>query len=183
MTAVLAIEHPEGVLIACDSFVGDDWADRIDRPKWFSLSRNLTLGWAGVLHGPLVVQAKLRYQRRRRNEEDVRYLYRTIAQPLHKILAESGIKADDEDNGVCFLIVYDGRVYSVLDNGAVLRSHHGYMVIGEGEELALGALCATEDMPPRERAERALRAAVRHNRYIQEPFFFQDLPAPRQRST
>jgi ATP-dependent protease HslVU (ClpYQ) peptidase subunit len=69
------------------------------------------------------------------------------------------------------LIAANGCVYEVGPDLCVVRSRYGYLAVGSGAQVAMGALAALPvDMPAQERALAALRAANRHSSYVRPPY-------------
>jgi ATP-dependent protease HslVU (ClpYQ) peptidase subunit len=80
------------------------------------------------------------------------------------------LPGDDELQAV-FLVICDGRAWSIDPSLAVTRSAHGYQAIGAGAAVALGALHATRGRRDHEvRVRTALEAAAAHADGVAPPF-------------
>ena len=87
-------------------------------------------------------------------------------------------KDNEQEEGGCFLVGIQGRLFKVDDDYQVGESLDGYTAAGCGEATALGALYATTDrMAPTRRVEIALKAAERFSAGVRGPFIIRSLPA------
>ena len=72
-------------------------------------------------------------------------------------------------SGAIFLLAHKDNLYRIESNFSVI-TFEDYVVIGVGEEVALGSLAETVGLKPEERILRALRAMQRHNRSVDPPY-------------
>lgn len=59
-----------------------------------------------------------------------------------------------------------------------LKPSSGYIAIGSGSPLAMGALCATEGWDAKTRLHAAMRAAQEHSPYVRCPFIYETVALP-----
>lgn len=178
MTAVCGIEHPEGVWLGTDSFIGNESIrDVTDRPKWFYRGRYLLVAYAGALRGAQVASLAPPTRRQRLNEADQDYLVRAVVESIRQAHKSYEVQKPADD-GTDYLIGYNGCLYMMQDDYSILRSKHGYAAIGVGQDMALGALAALQGEPlePKVMIERALRAAARHCPQVGPPFHVVNVP-------
>lgn len=176
MTVIVAMEHPGGVTVACDSFLGnDDVRVEMVGPKWWKAGA-LLVAWAGGVKIPQVVEHAGWRMRQRKNEPDQafvqRYAERIRAQHIEKRIACSESS---------YLLVYHGKCYEMETSDASLtRSGHGYAAIGHGEEYALGAMAyslAREPLlGPQQRLEYVLDAVLLHCPKVAKDWHFEFVP-------
>ncbi len=166
MTLVIGIEDAKGVVLASDSFIGDDeHRDTLDTPKWFKMG-SLWVGYAGSVVGARAAEHLYKPPQATPRERTTAYLFRVV-QGLYAACREAQLKPDDTS----FILAYKGRVYNVAEGGAPIRSASGYAAIGSGELLALSALAATESIKPVEtRARLVMGAASKHCLQVSAPF-------------
>lgn len=83
-------------------------------------------------------------------------------------------KDAEREEGGCFLVGVTGRLFMVGSDYQVGEAVDGYDAVGCGDQLALGALYATDGvgMSPQERLETALEAAERFSAGVRAPFAF-----------
>lgn len=101
------------------------------------------------------------------------YMVTQFVTAVRACLKEGGYakKENEQEEGGTFLVGVRGRLFAVCGDYQVVASADNYAAIGSGEDIALGALCATYgDLPPRLCIERALSAAERHNIGVRGPF-------------
>lgn len=166
MTLVIGIEDKDGVVLASDSFVGDDdHRDTLDTPKWFRLGQ-IWVGYAGSFAVARTAEHAYKVPQPLPRERPTAYLYR-VAQGIYSACREASVKPEDG----FLLMAYRGKVYNIADGGAPVRSANGYAAIGAGELQALSALAATEDRKDTEgRARAVMHAVSRHCLQVSPPF-------------
>lgn len=158
MTCIVGIECAGKVWLGSDAFIGTaDSSEALDAPKIWT-AHGVTVACAGNLgHADLAWRyAKLRRIRKREDPHEylTRVWYKALLSRTH--------------NDFSALVSVRGRLYGV-EAGGVMRSHHGYMAEGGGAPFALGSLYSTAGLPPKQRIELALGAAVRHSPNVREP--------------
>ena len=86
-------------------------------------------------------------------------------------------KNSDREEGGRFLVGVRGVLYTVYEDYQVGRAADGFAAVGSGEEPALGALFATQDigLGPRRRVRIALAAAERFSAGVRAPFVVKSL--------
>ncbi|WP_234710671.1 hypothetical protein [Sinorhizobium arboris] len=82
------------------------------------------------------------------------------------------------ERGGTFLVGYAGRLFQIRGDYQVAEPVDGFDACGCGSQIALGALFASSDAPPRERLEIALNAAERFCAGVRGPFHFESLASP-----
>lgn len=175
MTVCIAIEHAGGVLVACDSFLGNfDERDVVAAPKWWRAS-GILIAYAGELRVPQLAAAAPKRLRHRRDESDAAYVGR-YAEALRALHRARHVALSDTD----YLLCYRGGAYVMQSDASLVRSGYGYAAIGEAGVLrALAYSFLREpDLPPRERAAAVLDAEARHFTRCVPPWRFVDLPLP-----
>lgn len=60
--------------------------------------------------------------------------------------------------------------YEICNQKSIAESLDGFDACGCGSQVALGALCVTEDMKPEQRIISVLQAAERYNTGVRSPF-------------
>lgn len=175
MTVIAALEvdadektgKPAGVWVCCDACIGgEDWVDKLDRPKW-SRHGPILVATSGDTRTGQVVES-VRPKRRRKSEaDDQAYLIRALLEPAAKMVKDLVVESEASDVGdkkerdFNALLVYRGCVYLVDLSFGIHRSAYRYNAIGAGAQAALGSLASTEGDPCK-RIEKAVDAACRH---------------------
>jgi ATP-dependent protease HslVU (ClpYQ) peptidase subunit len=81
-------------------------------------------------------------------------------------------KENDREEGGTFLVGVRGQLFAVYDDYQVAKAADGFAAVGCGDQIALGALFATDGtgMGPRRRVKTALAAAERFSAGVRGPF-------------
>ncbi len=74
------------------------------------------------------------------------------------------------------IVGYQGRMFEIDGDFQVITVTQDYLAIGSGDEIALGAMFATEGQPAGLRIETALKASASLTAYVREPFNILRLP-------
>src|SRR5262249_377186 len=85
-----------------------------------------------------------------------------------------------QETGGHFLVGYRGALYHVESDFQVGIPADDFAAAGCGEEMAVGALYATQKLTPHERIKTALEASERFCAGVRAPFTILQLPAPRR---
>jgi hypothetical protein len=94
---------------------------------------------------------------------------------VRKVFRDGGFagKKDEVESGGTFLVGVRGILYSIHNDYQWHRSSRGYLAIGTGDEIALGAMHATHNVKsPIKRLEYALLAAEELGVGIRGPFTY-----------
>lgn len=180
MTCIVALETDKGVLMGADSCVStanEAYVVHRSQSKIFKLCGYL-FGFAGVTSVGTLIRHGLAVEPPPRNVNGVeRHMMATLI-PAIKLLVKDNLpevaKGKTEDSYWSAFIATRGAIYELAMGEFLLRHARGYAAIGNGGEIALGALHATKQLNivPRERARAALKAAVEHVEYVRPPFTF-----------
>lgn len=107
------------------------------------------------------------------------YMATVFVDAVRECLKQGGFasRINEEERGGIFMVGYKGRLFTIESDYQVSHALDPFMAIGSGKDPALGALYATEEMPPRERVLRALEAAEHFNTWVRRPFLVVETPA------
>ncbi len=103
---------------------------------------------------------------------DYQYLATVFVKAVRDCLKEGGFakKENETERGGTFLLGYRGHLYKIEDDYQVGESTDGYDACGCGQDVALGAMFATEGQAADKRIKTALRAAERFSAGVRGPF-------------
>lgn len=106
-----------------------------------------------------------------------RYLATSFVDAVRDCFKAGGYarKESEQESGGCFLIGYERRLFVVDSDFQVAESALGYIAVGSGAEVALGALYATQGRPVRERIETAITAAAQFTAGVRLPCVIEEL--------
>jgi hypothetical protein len=111
-------------------------------------------------------------------EELHRYMVVGFVEAVRACLEAGGWarKEANREEGGTFLVGFRGRLFEISPDYQICEALIGYHAIGTGDDLALGALFATQgNRDPQNRLMLALQAAAYHNSDVREPFVIQHL--------
>jgi hypothetical protein len=105
------------------------------------------------------------------------YMVTTFVDEVRKCLKEGGFARSDngEESGGKFLVGYRGELFYIDSDYQVGRLADGFAAAGCGDQIAHGALYATNGKPPEERINTALEAAERFSAGVRGPFVIKSL--------
>lgn len=184
MTVVVGLQTNDGVLFGADSATLAGWDVRHHGPETAKLwtQGRFVFGHSGDVRWAQL----LRYVWEPPEPPEtvtLGWLIRTVATSMRDIAKQYDclVKPKETEPAVLqssFLFAIDGRIYRLFANFTVMPVEHGYDALGCAEDLALGALYATEGRTdPETRVRLALEAAAAHNAAIRGPFTYLVAPA------
>lgn len=177
MTCIVALEHGDAVYLGSDSFLGGAFIrDQIDKPKFFTKGDRFVVAFAGGLRGAQVVQHEIKFRKLRKNEDEEAYLVTEVSKKLQIGFSKVGANIKDEGqvdtHDSDFLVCINGKIFIIQSDYSIVRSRHGFSVIGAGQEYALGALAAMrkDASSPKDKVRRALEVAAELSPQVCGPF-------------
>lgn len=84
-------------------------------------------------------------------------------------------KEAEQESGGTFLVGFQGRLFCIQDDYHVGEALCGYSAIGDGEDVALGALYLSGELMPENRLQLALEAAQYHCTGVRGPFVIESI--------
>ncbi len=104
---------------------------------------------------------------------------------VREIYKSGGILRTQEgvESAGSFLVATQGRLFHVESDFQVGESACGFDAVGSGDEVALGSLFTSKDMPPRKRIHTALAAAEQWCEGVGRPFRILTLSPPQEKKT
>lgn len=109
----------------------------------------------------------------RHDDVDVeKYMVTSFVDAVRNCLKSNGwaSKSNEHEQGGTFLVGYEGRLFRIEDDYQVGIPSDGFDACGCGEAFAVGVLCATSNMPARDRVLLALQTAERRSAGVRAPF-------------
>lgn len=190
MTCIVGIEHDGNVWIGGDALAmdsNDGDVTTLAHPKIFMLPGGLPGGFVVGHTGGIRGQQALRYgidwnavlgapmwsERVIPDDRVMHFLCTAFVSAVIKAYRDFGVAVtrDGQEKGEPFLLGFQGKLYEVEDEFAVIRHVRPYAVVGCGRKYALGALAVLDDQVPVEKRIRmALQAAATHNAGVAGPF-------------
>lgn len=173
MTGIVGIETPTGVILGGDSAGCDGWSltARVE-PKVFE-NGPFVMGFTSSFRmGQLLRYSTIAHPALSDERDLDRFMATKFVDSVRDLLKDGGYTKVENgaETGGLFLVGLAGTLYRVGVDFEVGRAVDGYMAVGCGADLALGAMHATDGAEPRARIETALAAAARHSAGVCGPF-------------
>jgi ATP-dependent protease HslVU (ClpYQ) peptidase subunit len=178
VTCIVGVVHGKDVYVGGDSAGTAGYQVRVRTDtKVFSLNPRPTERWLLGYCGSFRVGQALRFgftvPERPKGMDLYEFMCTKFVDAVRSRLRDAGTrrKKDDEESVYAsILAAHAGKLYCIESDFQVAEFQDGYTAIGSGEELALGALWATENRRPEYRIRKALEAAAYWNAAVCEPF-------------
>lgn len=103
-----------------------------------------------------------------------RFMATTFIDAVRAVLKEGGwaMKYSEQESGGCFLVGVRGRLFEIDSDYQVGEPAVGFSAVGCGQDIALGALYATDGQPVKKRLRTALEASERFSAGVRGPFSY-----------
>jgi hypothetical protein len=103
-------------------------------------------------------------------QDDMHYMVTSFVDACRQCFSRNGFGDKEATEGGTFLVGYKGKLYTIGADYQVGIPSATYDAVGCGSDLALGAMFATEKMPPGDRIRTALEAASKFSAGVEPPF-------------
>jgi hypothetical protein len=125
-----------------------------------------------------ILRYTLKPPRQPKEKDDMHFLATDFINSVRKVFKTAGYlqrNGEGQECGGRFLLGYKAKLYIVASDFQIGYSLKPYQAVGCGDDIALGALYATEALAaggfgPKERVEMALRAAAHFSGGVSAPF-------------
>ena len=173
MTCICAVvDTDQSITFGADSAGSSEYAIMITgSPKIFQ-KKNLLFGVAGswrhmqLLHHALVIPEQSYMC------TDEAYITLHVTDAIRACFSE---RSNTQETSSCAILIgYNGVLYRLNEDYGALISY-SYDCIGSGDDVAKGALFATQAYSPVERITTALKAATEHTAFVRQPYVFERL--------
>lgn len=167
MTCIVGIKSPSKIVLAADSMMSDGWTESTLHQTKVFRAGPLAIGTTGSLRYLNILQYNLAPLLSKPSATVDEYMYGEFVSAAFKAFEDG--RALETVDGVAAapgsaLIALHGRVFLFETNFALSEVDDGYSAVGNGGEIALGALHATRHIKnPKRRALLAIEAATHHS--------------------
>lgn len=172
MTAIVGLEHKGKVYIGADSAGVSGYSITVRADEKVFTNGQFLMAFTSSFRMGQILRYKFTPPRQTKGQDDMEFMVCNFIDAVRKCFKVAGVlrTREEVESGGTILIGYKGKLYCVENDFQVARSVAPYQAAGVGEDLALGALFATEGMDPTKRVDLALRAAAFHNGGVIAPF-------------
>lgn len=171
MTCIVGVEDKHGTILGADSIAANYYMEGpngytklfINKPFLFGCSTSFRM--IDLLTYELEVTKS--------TEEDDKFMRTTFLTAVRKCFKKGGFLSKDNEAeiGGSFLVVYNNKIYQILNNFGVLPSQSYGTAVGSGHEVALGSLYSTYNtsLSAKERVVLAVEAACEISSTVKGP--------------
>lgn len=179
MTCIVAIRTQEGVHMGADSAGVDGLGFSVSRkdPKIYRLTDEMIAGFTTSFRFGQLIGMDLQMPCLAKDLDEFRYMVHVFVPALRDCLRQGGysrIRENEETGGTC-LVGLRNRLFYIGSNFQVDEPAEDYAAVGCGQDIAMGALYATnaaKSSLPRINLTLALNAAQAHSSGVREPFIY-----------
>ena len=172
MTCIVGLVHEGVVYIGGDSagVAGLSLTVRADE-KVFQNGEFL-MGFTTSFRMGQLLRYSLKPPRRYPDDDINQYMVVDFINAVRECLKSGGwaSKNEETERGGTFLVGYSGYLFTIEGDYQVGQLEDGFAAVGCGDDIALGALFATQGQEPRSRVLTALRSAERFSAGVRGPF-------------
>jgi len=177
MTCIVGLEGDDGIVyIGGDSAGVSDYSIQTRADEKVFINDEFIMGFTSSFRMGQLLRYAFDPPEHSSKKDDMEYLVVDVIDGVRELFKEHGYlgKESGRDEGGTFLMGYKGKLYVIDDDFQVGRTTDGFMAVGCGQDLALGALHATEKLglDPHTRITLALDAACRFSAGVQGPYTF-----------
>ena len=175
MTCIIGLEHEGSIYIGGDSagVAGSSIYTRADE-KVFIHSNKMIMGFTSSYRMGQILRYSFNIPDHDPRISDMKYLVDVFTNKVRECFKDKGYGGtnDDGDIGGCFLLGYNGNLYTIDSDFQVGLQYINYNAVGYGSDLALGSMHTTHqyDIEPEERITLALDAASCFNMGVAAPY-------------
>lgn len=179
MTITMAIKHGDVVLMACDSAATDDTCNHVTRAgcskAWVQTTPgigSMLVGFSGNFAACMWIRYGFTWPFKHRRETLEEYLVTKVQPGLVKCMAKRfKTETDDNRTGWQLLLARPHEIFTLHACGDVESSTLPFASIGDGYQVAHGALFALQDSdtPVWEKLEHAFRACANARTTVRGP--------------
>lgn len=103
---------------------------------------NMLMGYTTSLRMGQLIENCLEIPERTEGLTDYQYLIKQLIPVLYKLYTDEGYMLSNEKKGGTFIIAWNGMLYVIDDNFAVLQVTNCFVSVGSGASYATAAFCA-----------------------------------------
>ena len=182
MTCIVAVRAPSGVIwMGGDSAAVEGYDLRLRKdPKVFRVGEFL-IGYTSSFRMGQLLRFGFAPPDQIPGTDPYEYMINFFVPMVRAVFKEGGYSTvtNGQEAGGHFLVGYRGELYHVEGDFQVGIPLDGFAAAGCGDQIAVGALFATQRLSPKQRIITALEASERFSAGVRGPFTVLKLPAPR----
>jgi ATP-dependent protease HslVU (ClpYQ) peptidase subunit len=172
MTCIVGLIDGKSVIVGGDSAGVEGYLTEARMDAKVFRNGPFLLGFTSSFRMGQLLRFKLNPPQPAVGQDVFEFMATTFVDAVRECLKAGGFarKENEVESGGRFLVGYTGRLFLIDSDYQVGEPLDGYTAVGCGNELALGALFATDGLPADERVLLALQAAARYSTGVRAPF-------------
>lgn len=172
MTCIVGVADGETVWMGGDSAGVAGWGVTVRADAKVFTNGPCVFGFTSSFRMGQLLRYRLQVPEQGRSENIDRFMVVSFIDAVRSCMEDGGWKHTQygREEGGQFLVGYRGRLYQIDSDFQVGIPTDQVAAIGCGEDLALGAMDALADLPPRKRIKRALAIAAARSGGVAAPF-------------
>lgn len=173
MTSIVAYKKEDTIIIGGDSAASGNNRIVSRKDKKVFKRRGIAFGFAGSFRIGQLIKYSLKIPKRPTHMYNEEYIFNCLIGEIFKLLKLNKlVKKNQMDCNI--LIGYGKQIYKVDSDFQVEIADDNYAAIGDGADIALGALFVLKDteLTPEEKLEKALYASARYCTTVSPPFYY-----------
>jgi ATP-dependent protease HslVU (ClpYQ) peptidase subunit len=172
MTCIVGYIDKEGVYIGGDSAAisADDLSYNIRSDEKVFAKGEFIFGYSTSFRMGQLLRYKLRIPAHPKGMENHQYMATLFIDAVKKCFEDNDYSDMMSQEGGCFMVGYQGKLYTILPDYQVAMAREAYTALGCGEHIALGAMYASNEKDPIKKIEIALNASVTFSMGVKPPF-------------
>lgn len=172
MTCIIGLKHGNSIYIAGDSGASTAWDMRpTSVPKVF-ISGSFIIGYSTSFRVGQLLQYQFSPPEKLTSQTDEQYMVVSVVEHMRHILRDGGAITTEngKEIGAFVLIGYGGNLYKIQSDYSCMMYPSEFDAIGSGEDFALAAMEALENLEPEQRLTRSLEITAKYSNYVSAPF-------------
>lgn len=172
MTCIVGIAQGGRVYIGGDSAGVGGWSMAVRSDQKVFANSGFLFGFTSSFRMGQLLQYAFTPPAMREDADLFAYMVTDFVDSVRECFKQGGFAEKDKEaeSGGFFLVGTRGRLFQIQCDYQVGERACGWDAVGCGEDLALGALYATQSRTPTKRIETALNAAAEYSAGVRGPF-------------
>lgn len=179
MTCIVALRQDGKIYIGADSCGSNSYDYTVREDKKVFKKGNMIFGFTSSFRMGQILQYKLIIPEHPLGMSDIEYMSSCFIDEVRKCLRDNGFAEKDKEveRGGVFLVGYKNNIYKIESDYQVGIRRGNYNTTGNGEDVSLGVMFATEKstMNPEDRIRLALKASANFKVGVCSPFYIEVL--------
>lgn len=171
MTCIIALKHKNSIYMGGDCAGVAGYRKELRSDQKVFIKREFIMGFTTSFRMGQLLQYSLKIPARD-GIDLYQYMVTNFVNAVRDCLKEGGYasKKDENEIGGCFLVGIEGRIFKIESDYQVGELYQNFAAIGCGEEIALGAMAASKNIPPHTRILDALTIVETYCTGVSGPF-------------